>query len=234
MKKAKKKALVKRELKAVLETPLARLRIRKLQFWTQKPDKPDSSIPRPKTIGDFVRMFPYEVPNGRRIYGHEFRWVLQGLGSKTVTKMKRKLQRLGVTPDIWPALLHRKEFLGSLSKDAIRSIPVKIIFSHCSDWELKEYLRCKAPEQLAWKTMTDFFKVDPRKCPFFHAKHRHKLAQIRLLLEKRGFTKSDGAFFRWDPQAASLARARAKLKGRGLSNFYIGFLAKVAVEIGWE
>ncbi len=232
MKKAKKKELGKRELKAVLETPLANIRIRKIQIWAQKPNNPNSSIPRPKTIGDFVKMFPYEVPSGRRIHGSEFRWVLHGLGSKTVTRLKRKLQRLGVTPDIWPALLHRKEFLGSLSKGVICGIPVKIIFPNMSDWELGKYLKCRRAGEVEGRTMADFFRLDPTKDPWFFARHRHKITQVRLLLAERGFTEADGAFFRWNPHARSLKKAMRIFRGRGLSKETVRIVAQIVVAEG--
>ena len=231
MKKVKK--LSGQKLKLLLGTPLAKLRIRKLQIWAQKPGHPEDCHSRPKTVEDFIKVFPYEVPVGCKIRGSEFRSLLDGLGSGTINKMRRKLLRLGVTPDIWPALLHRKDFLGNLSKETILEIPVRVILSHCSDWELAKYLKCKDMKELGWKTMADFFKKDPRKSNLFFARHKHKLTRVRLLLEERGFTKADGAFFRWNPNAASLKRAKAKLVGRGLNHFYINLLAKIAVQVGW-
>jgi hypothetical protein len=230
MKKVKK--LSGQELEAVLATPLTKIRIRKLQIWAERPDFQDSTKLRPRTVGDFIEMFLYEVPAGRRMRQLESLRLLDGLGSKTVRLIKRKFLRLGITPDIWPALINKKDFFTVLPKDVIVSIPVGVIFDRCHPAAMKRYLKCRTDEDLACKTMKDFFKVDPRANTRFLSSRKRNLARIRLVLGKRGFTRSDGAFFKWNPQARSLKKAMSIFKGKGLSNSLLRIVAGVAVDRG--
>lgn len=165
---------------------------------------------QPMTVGDLVRKFHYRF-NPNSMKG-------RGLGIEPIEMLKVKLLDLGLTENDWPALLAHDQLLTYLSKRKIKELPLIEVFTHINFeyGPIYAYLGCGLKEARE-KTIHDFLAINPLDVKDneglrFLTSHTAQLVALRQKLVTKGFTTRDGAFFKWDPEQKSLAKALERLR----------------------
>lgn len=168
-----------------------------------------------QTVGCLVRNYPYRFVSSWCENGDKY---LVGLGHDPIAQLKKKLVALGVTPDHWPALVEHGELLENLSKTVILELPFSEVFPIIKVFSsgARCYFQC-GPEELSQKTVRDFIEINPLEIQNldgfrFFERHQHKLVALRQKLVAKGCGTRDGAFFKWNPEKKSLAKADKLLK----------------------
>lgn len=185
-----------------------------------------------RTVGELVKAYPYRLAQQMFING---RWVYIGIGAAPIAELKRRLLDLGLKPSHWPALVERDQFFAQLSKRTVLGLPILEVL-RLNRWGrslLEDYLGCK---ELECKTLRDFLRVRPDRSghngKILFKRHKAALIRLRQELAANGFANRKG-FFTWDPDKASLQKARRRLRKYGLSPKLLRQVVRIAVSERW-
>jgi hypothetical protein len=231
-----------RTKKSILMMPLESFGIKPLTNWVKRgqrrlseSEKPDGIPLQPQTVAELIHKYPYRFPPMKMKWGyHNVRNI--GLGMESITELKQKILALGLTPDDWPALVRHDEFLTYLSKATIMKLPVmEVIIGRYL--RLQVYMNC-TEEEFHTKSFKDFLRIDPLATESFRYGNdicsiKRQLVAIRQKLVAKGFTTRDGAFFKWNPEQSSLAKALEKVQKYDLPHESYMQFARIAVAERW-
>lgn len=189
------------------------------------------------TVGDVVKKYPYRLRTRmKQRYDQED----LGAGKDTINEFKRKLLDLGLTPDDWPALVPHKELLDRLSKNAIMDLPIREVLIHdgVNFYQLQLLMgEIRFDKNFAKKVRDllpiDLTTVNENMFRLFVTPCRRRLMVFRKKLVAKGFNKSDGPFFKWDPEPAAIKKAEKILRTEGIKGRNLTKFSQIAVNRGW-
>jgi hypothetical protein len=226
----------------ILSMHLLDFNIRPVDLWTYR----QGDALGIRTIRDLVKRYPYVFQGG----------LLGGrLGEKPIEQLKKKLLDLGLTPNDWPALVSRNDFLDVLSKEMIKNIPITEVFAernHLKHHTFASYFGCKengrgwedVEKEVAKKTVADLLQIDPTALSHEHGGYmgsaqnffnvyKDKFVRIHQKLTKKGFGISDGPFFNWNPESEALNRTIVILNNYNLRADELNKFSKIVVAERW-
>ena len=185
------------------------------------------------TVGDLIKRYPYRFNTVVMRRGY-------GLGNVPITEFKNKLRDLGLTPNDWPALVDHDQLLENLSKKVILTLPIQEVLVTSGGYyhKLHGYLNC-SEEELSKKTVKDFISINPFDVvegtpgTEFFEHRKQQFVAIWQKLKAKGFTRRDGAFFKWNPEKQSLSKAMKVLEKYKLTSALRERFAKIVVAERW-
>ena len=193
------------------------------------------------TVGDVCRKYPYRL---RTRMHQRYNQEDLGAGKDTINEFKRKLIELGLTADDWPGLVPHNELLLHLSKERIMKLPVREVFTTYDDYfhcKLCVMVRCDDTLNEKWRvevTVKDLILVDPHTYSsdtqrYLILPYKRRFMVLRKKLVEKGFSESDGPFFKWNPERLALKKAEKILRAEGIKGKSLTRFAQIAVNRGW-